>query len=56
MLIFISIIALSYIGIELKNTENVMYQIYYCTFTLFLSIVILVAVYKNFIHLKEDNN
>ncbi len=55
MLIFISIIALIYIGIELKNMENVMYQIYYCTFTLFLSIIILVSVYKNFIHFKRNS-
>lgn len=51
---FICIIAVIYLGLELN--DNVMYQIFYSTTTLSLSLVILMYNYKTFVHLKTDNN
>ena len=51
---FICIIAVIYLGLGLN--DNVMYQIFYSTTTLSLSLVILMYNYKTFVHLKTDNN
>jgi len=56
VLIFVSAIAVTYIGMILSDSENVLYQILYCEVILLLSILILIKAYKSIVHMLDSKN